>query len=420
MKIKGIHFEYYRGFENLEVRFPADAQSIVFIGENGSGKTSLLDATSILLQWAFWQKPLFPIIEETPNYDYSQRNPDIHNLATTATIELDIEHDEQQFLVLQNIDTSMSPVHPSEPRRFQYLMNQESFLILHYTAQKINLDSFKEASPTAFRIPMTTEFNLISDWFIEHENAENHKRLRIDTNYRSPELEIVRKVMLEGLSLLNGNAGSFSELQTEVDDTVKDGQVVSWLSIKKNGVRLKVNQLSDGEKRVIILLIDIARRLITVAKKNNKTDFLNGHGIVLIDEIEQHLHPKWQRMLLPTLNTIFPNIQFIVTTHSPQVISYVKNGGVFTLANGQAYPQNTYGRDNEWLLEEVMQDVNRPKEVEAQLNTYFQYIREGELAIAQLLRQELETLIGEDEPEFIKADILIRRKQKSATQHEAN
>jgi len=140
----------------------------------------------------------------------------------------------------------------------------------------------------------------------------------------------------------------------------------------------------------------------------------------LIDEIEQHLHPKWQRMLLPTLNTIFPNIQFIVTTHSPQVISYVKNGGVFTLANGQAYPQNTYGRDNEWLLEEVMQDVNRPKEVEAQLNTYFQYIREGELAIAQLLRQELETLIGEDEPEFIKADILIRRKQKSATQHEAN
>ncbi|MFY7887340.1 MAG: AAA family ATPase, partial [Spirosomataceae bacterium] len=68
MKIKGIHFEYFRGFENLEVRFPADAQSIVFIGENGSGKTSLLDATSILLQWAFWQKPLFPTIEETPNY----------------------------------------------------------------------------------------------------------------------------------------------------------------------------------------------------------------------------------------------------------------------------------------------------------------------------------------------------------------
>lgn len=416
MKIKGIHFEYFRGFENLEVRFPADAQSIVFIGENGSGKTSLLDAMSILLRNECTYRPPIPFVEVL---DYSQQNSDVHNLVTAAMIELDLEHNQEHFLIQHHIDSSIFQVH-NEVVELQKLMNRESFLMLHYTAQKINVDSFKEASPTAFRIPMTTEFNLISDWFIEHENAENHKRLRIDTNYRSPELEIVRKVMLEGLSLLNGNAGSFSELQTEVDDTVKDGQVISWLSIKKNGVRLKVNQLSDGEKRVIILLIDIARRLITVAKKNNKTDFLNGHGIVLIDEIEQHLHPKWQRMLLPTLNTIFPNIQFIVTTHSPQVISYVKNGGVFTLANGQAYPQNTYGRDNEWLLEEVMQDVNRPKEVEAKLNTYFQYIREGELAMAQSLRQELETLIGEDEPEFIKADILIRRKQKSATQHEAN
>ncbi len=305
-------------------------------------------------------------------------------------------------------------------KNFNEYVELRATIVLHYSAKQVRVESFKDALPIAFHIPMTTDFELISDWFIEQENEENRKRLRIETEYRSAELATIREVIVRGLTLLNGENGiHFTELQTEIDETVKDGQISSWLSIKKNGKRLNVKQLSDGEKRVLILLIDITRRLITVGKINNTNNFLEGTGIVLIDEIEQHLHPKWQRMLPSTLNQIFPKLQFVLTTHSPQVLSYIPNGCAFSLENGKVYPQNTYGRDNEWILEKIMDDVNRPVEIKAKLDDYFDAIRDDK-DNASVLRKEIESLIGEDEPELLRADILIRRKQKSMSKNEAN
>jgi predicted ATP-binding protein involved in virulence len=306
-------------------------------------------------------------------------------------------------------------------QHFNEYLEVRTPLVLYYSSHHKDIETYKDALSMAFRIPMTTDFDMISDWFIEYENEENRKRLRVDTEYRSVELETIREVITKGLSLLNNESENhFTELQTEIDETVKDGQVASWLSIKKDGKRLNVKQLSDGEKRVLILLIDITRRLITVGKTNNETDFFNGFGIVLIDEIEQHLHPKWQRMLLPTLNKLFPNLQFIVTTHSPQVLSYVPNGCAYSLEEGKAFPENTYGRNNEWILEAIMDDVSRPVEVKAKLDEYFDAIRDNKMDKATQLRGGLETLIGADEPELLKADILIRRKQKSVAKNEDN
>lgn len=294
-------------------------------------------------------------------------------------------------------------------------------VVLHYSARQAAVNEYKDAFPLAFRIPMTTDFDLVSDWFIEHENDENRKRLRVDVGYQSAELTAIRTVITKGLTLLNGEDNiHFTDLQTEIDETVVDGQVASWLSIKKDGLALNVGQLSDGEKRVLVLLMDITRRLISAGKRNKLADYLTGAGIVLIDEIEQHLHPKWQRTLLPTLMELFPNLQFVVTTHSPQVLSYVPNGCAFTLENSKAFPQNTYGRNNEWILEAIMDDEPRPKEVQAQLNQYFDLIREDKMEEAAAMRKKLEASIGTDEPELLKADILIRRKQKSAAKHEAN
>jgi predicted ATP-binding protein involved in virulence len=88
------------------------------------------------------------------------------------------------------------------------------------------------------------------------------------------------------------------------------------------------NQLSQGEKS-LILVGDIARRL---AMMNPKLDNpLLGKGIILIDEIDMHLHPQWQRSIIQRLQTTFPNCQFILTTHSPLVISDTQNILVYDL-----------------------------------------------------------------------------------------
>ena len=91
------------------------------------------------------------------------------------------------------------------------------------------------------------------------------------------------------------------------------------MKIDKENISLNVSQMSDGEKCTLALLGDLARRLALANPM--KENPLLGEGIVLIDEVELHMHPSWQRKVLYTLKETFPNIQFIVTTHSPIILS---------------------------------------------------------------------------------------------------
>lgn len=101
--------------------------------------------------------------------------------------------------------------------------------------------------------------------------------------------------------------------------------------VDKHGQEFDIGQLSDGEKNMIALIGDIARRL-TIGNPNSE-DPLKESGVVLIDEIDLHLHPKWQRIVAGKITEVFPNCQFIITSHSPQVISHIKPESVFVLRN---------------------------------------------------------------------------------------
>ncbi|MGB8922932.1 MAG: AAA family ATPase [Pseudomonas sp.] len=87
---------------------------------------------------------------------------------------------------------------------------------------------------------------------------------------------------------------------------------------------LKVSQLSDGIRNIVALAADIAYRCIKLNPHLGITAPHQCTGVVLIDEVDMHLHPAWQQTVIPDLLGAFPNIQFIVTTHSPQVITSVQ------------------------------------------------------------------------------------------------
>lgn len=101
------------------------------------------------------------------------------------------------------------------------------------------------------------------------------------------------------------------------DDSSGDDLIL----LENDGVIVQLKQLSDGQRTYVALIADIARRMILL--NPNLKNPLHGQGIVLIDEIELHLHPKWQQGVIINLQKAFPNIQFIMTTHSPQVLSTV-------------------------------------------------------------------------------------------------
>jgi predicted ATP-binding protein involved in virulence len=107
---------------------------------------------------------------------------------------------------------------------------------------------------------------------------------------------------------------------------------------------------------------DIARRLTLL--NPDSTEPLKGSGIVLIDEIDLHLHPSWQQKIIQRLEDTFPNLQFIVTTHSPQVCHTVDSDNIWLLRDGEKFrpPKGTRGAVSSWVLENLFFVDERPPE----------------------------------------------------------
>ena len=178
----------------------------------------------------------------------------------------------------------------------------------------------------------------------------------------------------------------------------------------KNDQELEIGMLSDGEKCLIALIGDLARRL-AIANPGLKSP-LQGQGVVLIDEIELHLHPRWQREIIPSLTKTFPGCQFIMTTHSPQVISDVRPENVFILdGKSVCHPEGSLGRDSNRILEDIMETTERPHQVQERLTQLFRLIDDGKLTEAKSQLQALAMTIGYDEPLFAKAEVMINRRK---------
>lgn len=183
--------------------------------------------------------------------------------------------------------------------------------------------------------------------------------------------------------------------------------------VEKDGITINLDQLSDGEKNLIALVGDIARRL-AIANQGNDNP-LEGSGIILIDEIDLHLHPSWQRIIIPKLTELFPNCQFIFSTHSPQVLSHVKPEKIFLLSNENntfSYSKaiESYGKNTDSILEDLLHVNARPEDIGSKLHHLFKLIQEGGLVEAKAVLEELSNEIGDD-PELVKAKILLKRRE---------
>lgn len=141
------------------------------------------------------------------------------------------------------------------------------------------------------------------------------------------------------------------------------GESPPTLTAIKDHKRFDLFDLSDGERGMIALVLEIARRL-SLAYPDLDDPTKEGAACILIDEIELHLHPAWQRDVLRWLERGFPKCQFIVTTHSPQVIGEVETDRVHLLTEeGIESPRQSFGMDAAWLLRNVMDADDRSKSV---------------------------------------------------------
>ncbi len=186
------------------------------------------------------------------------------------------------------------------------------------------------------------------------------------------------------------------------------------LLVDKEGVTLSVLQLSQGEKSLMALVSDIARRLVILNPSLENP--LAGNGIILIDEIDLHLHPSWQQTVIPKLLSTFPNIQFIITTHSPQVLTTVDSESIRILDSGVIYnaPKGSKGAEASRLLKRIFKVDPRPKSDENTqlLLAYESLVYQDQWASheARKKRVTLNTIYSGEEPKLTELDLYIENR----------
>ena len=173
----------------------------------------------------------------------------------------------------------------------------------------------------------------------------------------------------------------------------EDGHVASW------------SELSDGYHAFIALVADIARRAVMLNQFDGADAPAQVEGVVLIDELDLHLHPRWQRVALPGLREAFPRLQFVVTTHSPQVLSSVENRQARRLYDGKLQEGSVFveGRDTNAILRDLMGTDDRDDKGVADLRRLYKAIDQDDHQLAERIHQELVGRWGVNDPALIRA-----------------
>lgn len=244
------------------------------------------------------------------------------------------------------------------------------------------------------------DFRTFFEWFRNQEDYENECKIELgDLDYTDKSFDAVRKAMLAMLD-------NCSDLRVARKPRLE-------MKVEKNGISINVSQLSDGEKCTMALFGDLARRL-TIANPVLENPLL-GEGVVLIDEVELHMHPSWQRQVLSKLKETFPNIQFIITTHSPIVLNEVdEEYNVYFMQNENIISNlirfdRMDGYDADYILEEFMGTKSMNHKTEELIEKIYRLIDENKWNDAEDNVKKLECIAGASNKDVIRTNLLIKR-----------
>ena len=188
--------------------------------------------------------------------------------------------------------------------------------------------------------------------------------------------------------------------------------LIEWLPVNgKSPEPTRFENLSDGQRAIVCMISDIARRMCLLNPHLGEKVTLETPGLVLIDELDLHLHPHWQRALTVGLKKVFPAVQFIVSSHSPQVLDELQPEEIILLRpEGAEHPQVSYGLDASQVLQEIMGTESRTHEVEAAVQALYESLERNDIQDAKKLLDDLRNK-APGIPALSGAEALLRRKQ---------
>lgn len=427
MKIKTLRLNNFRRFEDFEITF--NQQLTVLVARNGAGKSSILDAVATALGAFVTRLPKvaglslkekdFRVFEDGKKPPYMRINCESYNgikwdrterrdssKKTTAGIPdavgLKALNDYvDHFIDLYNENTAFElPV-------FIYYGTGRGVFDIPQRKKGFS-QTFSRFDTFNGSLESRTNFKRFVEYFYFLEDRESSlQKEQRSFDLELPELKAIRLAihqLMQDFSNPRGASPAGIKVDWFGDDEVKE---------------LRIEQLSDGYRTILAMTMDIAARM---AEANPEAvNPLTTEGIVLIDEVDLHLHPGWQQHILTDLMRTFPNVQFIVSTHSPQVISSVKPECLRIIDWQDRLPQllpvafSEGAEAQQMLLDILGLKSPRPEQLNIvkKLHQYQDLIDKNQWDTPEAinLKDELNRWGGAHEPELARLDMDIRLKK---------
>lgn len=387
MKIRNVELKNFRNFSDKKFSFTDEQgkvkQFTVLIGDNGAGKTSLLEAIT---------KCFVPVIRSVNSKAIKNcdlKESDIKYQCGWTAVSSEVEINRECYLVENKKRKTASTEYDNtldlKKQKQEMLLAKEVFgrekeqgsvpLILYYGTNRVFNEVPRRGHIREYNIEDALEgcfdnsnnFRGFYEWFKKEEDIEL-RELREECGYHNVKLDAVRDAIS---SMMLG----YGDLKIKLNPS-------RMVITNKNNEELRIEQLSGGYKAILAVVSDIAKRLAMA--NPNMTRPLDGEAVILIDELDLHLHPKWQKTIVEDLKRTFPNCQFIVSTHSPFIIQTLQHCELLSLENDNIPTGN--GTYEGWSIEEIQE--NRMN-VEARTMKYKKLITEFSDAVDQEDRQKV-------------------------------
>ena len=483
IQLSSLKLINFRPFKEIELDFTKQPNFTVLVGVNGAGKTTLLDAISKSLSWlirCFISQSgngdfieLLDINNES-ELDYSSVisvfsvSGHSYNLELSKSRNGSNTRKSGQYQEIKQL-AELYKLANAKNDRFNFPIlafysveraldvNEKDTIPFDEITNQINGNKFSGYESS---LKGSANFKLFFRWFKQLEdisNADNRKNQDVLTRIEKLQAELNSDFVKEMENQSHQNTETqailktfqknkqdeIAQLQQQITDEVlsKASQTLqsvtqaiydfmpgfshlriqrspTWdMLIDKAGTTLNILQLSQGEKSLLALVADIARRLVLL--NPSLSDPLQGNGIVLIDEIDLHLHPKWQQTIIPNLSRTFPNIQFIVSTHSPQVLSLVHRESIRLLGNDTeghkiaVIPRSeSYGEFSNDVLESIMYvNPQPPIKEKTDLDRLIELVDQGQFNTSEAseLLEKLNATLGATHPQLQRIARSIKR-----------
>ncbi|EMF84243.1 AAA domain protein [Leptospira weilii serovar Topaz str. LT2116] len=417
MRIDILRIKNFRNFASETFKFHPNFNLVV--GENGAGKTSLLDAIAIAA--GSW----FLGIQ---GYDSRSIKSD----------EVRVQRNESERVINYEgqypVSIEAEGIIQSENLKWTRTLNGPGGRTTRIGAQKAKDISEQAARSVAqgeknVLLPLIAHYGSGRLWvqprdMTDFYNQEQPQSSRLDGYHYSldPRIdfsELFRWIRNEKyISLEDGkDRKQYVAVKNAIIGCLDQGKSIDY-NVKAQDLMVEINRqgtlpfrlLSDGQRNMVALAADIGFKAAQLNPQLGDKVLQETPGVVLIDEIDLLLHPKWQRRVVHDLKKTFPKIQFFASTHSPQVIGETPNNEIILLtANGPIHPDISYGVDSNWILKYVMDSQDRSAETRDLINKIELELSKNDPVRAKELLNELREKLNGEDGEFARLQAKIER-----------